>query len=317
MRDLLRETLEGGQTSSKKLACALKNPQTCQKCQGSGVMMKALRAFAEAELCQCLMHCQSCQGRAREIKDGTSISCREPSPVKVKNILNGAKIPAKYAAASFQTFDNFTGNGRQVADEFAKWSRAFHPKKTQGLLIGGPVGVGKTYLLACMTKELAKRGVSVRFVDFFHLLSILKSAYTSDKSEAEIMQPLIDVDVLIIDELGKGRNSDWELTVIDSLVSNRYDANKTIIAATNYKIDLESRVQNIYNIDLEKESNRSSFDANQFEWLEPRIGKRTYSRLLEMCQIVSVEGKDYRRVLARRHGQSAAPTRPKAPEPRS
>ena len=144
MRDLLKEALspETSEPTSKSASkCALKSPNVCPKCHGLGVVMSAMSALATADLCQCLKNCTTCGGRAREIEGSSSKPCRIPGPIKIKNILNSAYIPAKYATATFDTFDNFTGNGRNIAGNLNTWAQQFNPKKPQGLLLTGPVGV--------------------------------------------------------------------------------------------------------------------------------------------------------------------------------
>src|SRR5690606_37380996 len=113
-----------------------------------------------------------------------------------------------------------------------------------------------------------------------------------------VLGPLLSVDVLIIDELGKGRNSDWELTILDQLVTGRYKQNKTIIASTNYLLRGSDEKRHLFNLDLEQPgAARGGFSPLTFESLESRIGKRIYSRLCEMCLFWEINGKDMRRSL--------------------
>ena len=156
--------------------------------------------------------------------------------------------------------------------------REFNPKEPPGIILGGPVGVGKTYLLAAIAKNFAARGMTVRFVDFFQLLNEIKGAYADSKSDANILKPLINVDVLFIDELGKGRSSDWEMSIIDQLVMGRYNQNKIIVASTNYGLKPAKHIP-LSQKDLSQES-FGSFNLDRFESLETRIGERIYSRLV-------------------------------------
>ena len=160
---------------------------------------------------------------------GMSCPCRRPSPERVVNILNGAGIPSRYGTAKLDKFCNFTGNGKETLQAIAMWLREFKSNESKGLILGGPVGVGKTYLLSAIAKNFAARGRTIKFVDFFQLLNELKAAYSDAKSDANVLKPLIHVDVLIIDELGKGRNSDWEMSILDQVVMGRYNQNKIIV----------------------------------------------------------------------------------------
>ena len=101
-----------------------------------------------------------------------------------------------------------------------------------------------------------------------------------------LIDPLVQVEVLGIDELGKGRNTQFEGTVLDELVSRRYNAERTIVATTNYAPDPSAgvRTPNLANV-----ANRDARPA-----LVDRVGDRVFSRLQEMCDFTPVHGPDYR-----------------------
>ena len=100
-----------------------------------------------------------------------------------------------------------------------------------------------------------------------------------------MLLPLIETEVLVIDELGKGRSSEWELNILDQLISKRYNASKITLITTNY-------VSEDYK--QKKGSGHSSQNEDQ-ETLENRVGSRIASRLREMCEFIPIEGDDYRR----------------------
>jgi DNA replication protein DnaC len=284
----------------KAPSCSLRASQrTC--CGGKGYVIGTRGAIAHADLCRCVVECPACFGRARLVDGNDSKPCRQPAPNVVANLINAALIPARYADASLERFQNFSGNGERVLAEIGRWKQRFTPDKSQGLVLSGPVGVGKTYLLAALAKDLAERGLSVRFTDFFQLLGELKAGFSEGKADAAQLAPLIDVDVLFIDELGKGRNNDFELTVLDQLVCGRYNQSKTIIASTNYLLT-QAYTAHAFNHDLDRPAaaGSGSFVADRFEPLEARIGQRIFSRLREMTQFVDLDGEDFRRRAAAR-----------------
>lgn len=292
---LSREALHQLQDRDKPLApqCALAATKDC--CDGKGYVMSPGTTHARADLCSCVTECPACYGRAARLEGNVSKPCRTPHPKAVVNAINEATIPARYAQADLAAFRNFTGNGRQVVDKLRAFLETFRPRDSRGLIMGGPVGVGKTYLMAAIAKDLAKRGFTVRFTDFFQLLADIRAGFEVHKADAAHLAPLINVDVLLIDELGKGRNRDFDKTIIDQLVCGRYNQRKTIIASTNYGFTGSSGNQT-YNVDLENlPRGQGEFDADSYGSLEDRVGKRVYSRLREMTNFFELTGDDYRR----------------------
>ncbi len=286
--------------------CGLKKPGCA--CRGTGIRVFAEGAFGRCELCSCVQKCRRCRGTGRAIDGKTSKPCKQPEPPRLVGMYNAMEIPSKYANASLGEFRNFSGNGRAVMTQVQSWLSTAGTRNQRSLIVSGPVGVGKTFLLAGAAIELVMRGLSVKFVDFFALLGTLRSAYSAGGSDREILGPLLDVDVLVLDELGKGRNSEWEQTILDSLVMVRYNAGKPIVASTNYPLFSDLKPQQSYHVDLEA-SRGSSFNPDVFEPLENRIGKRIYSRLVEMSIFVELTGEDFRRVGRRGPGDSFSPLR--------
>lgn len=278
--------------------CALEQKLSC--CDGIGYRLNFKGAYTQASLCDCVSSCKTCFGRVRRMQNGASCPCRTPNPGRVVNILNSASIPSRYGAAKLDKFSNFSGNGREALQAVAMWLREFKVDQPQGLLLGGPVGVGKTYLLAAIAKNFAARGLTVKFVDFFQLLNELKAAYSDSKSDAGVLKPLIDVDVLIIDEMGKGRNSDWEMSILDQVVMGRYNQNRIVVASTNYDLKPQKAVP-LAQKDLMQDNYNGGFNLDRYETLEARIGQRIYSRLIETCAILELSGNDFRRQFMEDH----------------
>lgn len=164
-------------------------------------------------------------------------------------------------------------------------------EENRGLVLHGKVGRGKTHLMVAMLRELVIRyGVSVRFVEFSHLLADLKSGFDHGLGAARLIDPLVRVDVLAIDELGKGRNTEFEGTVLDELISRRYNAAGTILATTNYAPDAPPTgraTANAAAVVLESQKQPSLVD---------RVGPRVFSRLQEMSDFLEVGGPDHRRL---------------------
>jgi DNA replication protein DnaC len=271
--------------------------RNCDKCADHrGVVLDGGASTVRARLCDCVLKCGVCNGSSMAPTGDGVKPCSTLSPRKTVSLINEARIPSRYISADFTQFKGFGPQDRSQA-VISSWFKNLKPGQSSGLLFSGPVGMGKSWLLAGIAKRLALMGISVRYADFFQLVHELRDAYATDQGDKSSLKPLQNVDVLIIDELGKGRNSEWELSVADSLISERYNSNKCMIAATNYPLrqqasDIAKR-QTDYLVATGNPTNQ--MNANAFEPLSERIGSRMFSRLTENCICLEVSGPDRRR----------------------
>ncbi|HZA49191.1 MAG TPA: DNA replication protein, partial [Myxococcaceae bacterium] len=115
----------------------------------------------------------------------------------------------------------------------------------------------------------------------------------------EIIGPLTEVDVLAIDELGKGRGSQFEMETMDELIARRYNAGKTTLFATNYGLLPEHK--NTGSRGAPAGYRNTAAEAKgagrEPELLRERVGERIYSRLCEMCDFIEMplDTPDHRR----------------------
>lgn len=283
-------------TFYEQTKCSLSYQKAC--CGGTGFLLENKGMFAHAQVCPCVKNCSSCKGRMLLVTDGSARPCKKPSPIYLSNLINEAKIPSRYTFAKLANFANNTGNCQSVVNRIKNWELQFKKNHHKGLVIHGPVGVGKTFILAALAKNFVLRGISVKFVDFFQLITQIKASYTLKKSEQAIIEPLMDVDILIIDELGKGRNNDFELTILDQIIMGRYNQNKILIASTNYPLESQKEKQSTFyqNVPLDRHppTKDGRFSQEEFGTLESRIDKRIMSRLKETAYFLNLTGDDYR-----------------------
>lgn len=299
-------TPETSYSSKTDLAlCALKKQIRCGHCHGKGIRLaRPSGSYAQAEICTCIRHCLSCRGSAVTqsiTENGSKIakSCMNPPPKRRANLFNQAGIPLRYAKAKLTNLDSKSDQLHRAAERIRRWIAELQQKKssdpTLGFVLQGDVGIGKTYLAAATAKHLAYHGYAVKFVDFFQLVTDIKIRHAQQiEWTSSLFTPLIEVDFLIIDELGKGRRTEFEQTVIDQLVAQRYNRNKTIIATTNCSVEKIPA-------NHRKESEWDISDFSQSSPLIKAVGARVYSRLTEMCSFWQIsDAEDLREQIAQK-----------------
>lgn len=263
----------------------------CPRCSGEGIFFSPTDHGARAQVCACRSTCPKCKGVGRVLvdnKDGRRMArcgCQR-LPDRVA-ILNRANLPSRHANSSFRSYDSNRGD-RSALMQCQGWAGSFAlGQDRKGLLLWGEVGRGKTHLLVATLKYIAvHHGARVRFVEFTHLLAELRAGIEQRRrGNAKLLTSLQDVDVLAIDELGKGRCTEWELSILDDLISRAYNGMRTLVGSTNYSPHGGPSGVHTDNLALPEQHRARLVD---------RVGLRIHSRLMEMSQPLPVRGEDYR-----------------------
>lgn len=208
--------------------------------------------------------------------------------------LAAARIPERHRECTLENFvtnrggtaNNSLAAARMQAIHFVKG----YPWDTygNGLLLVGPSGVGKTHLAAGILHALiAERGISGRFFDCRELLKQIQHAYSQsgELTERQVLRPALEADVLVLDELGAARKTDWVSDTVEHILNTRYNDRKTTIITSN----LENAP--------ERSGEKPLREAVRQDTLGDRIGERMLSRLQEMCVVIEMQGPDFRRSL--------------------
>lgn len=188
----------------------------------------------------------------------------------VKKVFRDSMVPERFLQRTFQTYDR--KRNPQAFDIASKYAADFTRETKAGLMFFGTPGTGKTHLSAAIANAQLIQGRSVIFGTVPGLLSRLRESYDkgTGEKEAEIMQAFFSCALLVMDDLGKEKVSDWVEEKVYEIINTRYEQEKPVIITTNVGLgSVESR----------------------YGW----NGAAIVSRLFEMCQGVKMDGEDYRR----------------------
>ena len=247
-----------------------------------------------------VVECPLCSGTGWRSFDRNGIPAAERCTCALNNwvqrVEDRANIPPLYRRASFDNFllpaDNpATRNVLTTAlTTVRKYVQEYPPNPPpQGLLFIGEPGTGKTHLAVSALRALiARYGCEGVFLDYQELLEKTRMSYdpTSGSGNRDIYQVALNCDVLLLDDLGNYRFSDWVEDMVTQIITHRCNHAKPLIATTNLR-DPEAG-------DPQVPSGAAGDIVSRY-YLSERIGARARSRLFEMCRIVRTRGvEDYR-----------------------
>jgi DNA replication protein DnaC len=186
-----------------------------------------------------------------------------------------ANIPKRYQHCTIESFTAYNeslekaaAHARLIADTF--------PAAARGLFLEGQPGVGKTHLAVAVLKQtIQTTGARGLFYDTRDLLRVIRSTYDPSirTTELEVLRPVMTADLLILDDLGAEKTSEWVEETMNLIVNTRYNERRLTIFTSNYA-------------DIPDDTDPNS--------LIFRIGHRMRSRLHEMCEFIVMDGADYR-----------------------
>jgi DNA replication protein DnaC len=277
------------------MSAAISIGSACARCRGTGVLYTPKGEKAHADRCECQSSCTLCAGSGRRIasRDGAvfaqTCECRDTA--RRVELYNRAGIPRHFGGKGFEAFQPYDAGLSDVLRRVQSFAEGY-PKFGKGVGLYGAPGSGKTHLLTAALQHLSlSRGVSCRYVEFTFLCSEIREAFMRNVSALVALSPLAEVEVLAIDEVGKGRASDFERDTLDELISRRYNADRTTLFATNFNASLkrDPRGSDSYVSPL-----TSARESLLDQHLRERIGERTFSRLAEMTDLVPIVARDRR-----------------------
>lgn len=235
----------------------------CGKC-GSRKQLR-VKFGDKTHVVRCVCKCES-----KELEEKKRQEEYEEQMRRINRLKEVSMMDKKYREVTFDKYEVREEN-KKVFEMAKKYADRFQDmyKKNQGLLLYGPVGTGKSFTAACIGNYLLDNAKPVIMTSF---VKILQDIWENDR-EAEYITILNSASLLIVDDLGTERETDYALEKVYNIIDSRVRANKPMIITSNLEL-------------------------NDMMECEDIRKKRIYDRILECCYPMYVGGKSFRMMKA-------------------
>ncbi len=232
----------------------------CKKCRGSRQTVVPRFGGSGYFMPRCLCPCQQ---KAQEERKAMEEQRERMERIKRRKA-QGLQDRYLYD----YTFANDNGQNPVMEKAHAyveHWREAY--RDNTGLLLFGDVGTGKSFFAGCIANALLDRDVPVLMTNFPSILNRLTGVFAEDR--AAFIASLDDYSLLVIDDLGVERNTEYAMEQMFTVIDSRYRSKKPLIVTTNLKLE---EIKN-----------------------PPDLAHaRIYDRILERCAPVLFSGKNFR-----------------------
>lgn len=225
-----------------------------RKCEFCGRTLRAIGLYINVKFFRRWIHGHddfeecNCEGTLkhqaalkRKAEERARIEKEKTYQAKVKWLMEKSKLGKRFMNRTFKNFKVNSKNrdayntAKRYADEFKQYR-----DRGDGLIFVGSYGTGKTHLAAAICHQLIKQEYQPIFGTMITLLGNIKTTYNSDdkeETEEQVIQTYTNCDLLIVDDLGKERPTDWALEKLYYIINTRYEKCLPIVITTNYDID--------------------------------------------------------------------------------
>ena len=186
----------------------------CPLCEGTGWKSVSIGSERRVTRCDCRL-----QARTQSLLAGSAHS-------QTLRTLRALELRVRRSPSALVS-------ARMAACKFVEE----YPLDSTGLLLIGSIGVGKTHLAVGIIKELVlSKGIACLFYDYRELLKQIQNSYNDSvkATELDVLRPVFETEVLVLDELGAVKPTEWVWDTVSLILNTRYNDNRTTIITTNF-----------------------------------------------------------------------------------
>lgn len=233
----------------------------CGKCRTRKEFRRFMEPLNGWMIVPCMCKCQQAERDAQRAQEQ-----HRKEQALVRSLFKYSLVDERFHTATFANFRETPENSRAltVCKNYVRYFDKMCESST-GLLMYGSPGTGKTFAAACIANELMQRGVPVM------VTSIVKLTSGSNFSDGlqEILAKMKSAHLLVLDDLGTERNTDFKAEQIFDVINSRYASKRPMIITTNVSLD----------------AMKTESDLRY---------SRIYDRILEVCHPVRMEWESFR-----------------------
>ncbi len=198
-------------------------------------------------------------------RDRIAYEQRMYAEMVAENRKQAFRQPGLAAARFGADSDKYTEAARRFVEHFPEFQKA-----GKGILLYGGVGVGKTYLAACIINALLDKGYTASVTD---IRSISNDLFGKTEGKQAYIDDLCRKDIVLLDDLASERDTQYMNETAFTIINALYQSKVPVLVTTNLTVE-------------------------QLKHPQSQAAERIYSRILEMCHPIKVEGEDRRRTRA-------------------